>query len=150
MKSNYSRNLSRLLLTQESERRALKDMIVFYDMARKVNNKWFDMTGNHLYINYETTYVMLWLDMEKRDHLGRLPTRMHEIAYIVEYIDELMDGVVPFDQFNINVDKTSTDFLWGPTYDSRFRLYAKHSSICTFKQVDVETYTRPIYEMQCV
>ena len=131
--------------------RALKNietMIPIVDASTRVAEFWKELTGQDEKPGSSAGHAYLYVHMGRLMSNGCYPTRAKEIGLLIERIDELLDGLVPFDKFTIEVDEWTTTYRWGK-YNQLFVLYASNGGNCQYKQVGTETVETPIYDVEC-
>lgn len=128
----------------------IEAMTPIFDVAVKAAKYWEELTGEVVKVYHGAFYgCTLTVHMGHLMPNGQHPSKFTELSYLREFIDEQMEGLMPFDQFSTSNDEYSTDMKWGTQFERSFNVYANHGGNCTYTQVGTRMVEQPIYELEC-
>jgi hypothetical protein len=126
-------------------------MLPMWDAMLKAAKFWACMTGEDTTVDGDSpTYAAIYVYMGRLMANGKYPSIAREVALLIEKMDELLEGLVPFDSFEYDQDKSYTTLTW-VAGEHRLVVYVTHGGNCTYTQVGTKTkiVEEPIYEVTC-
>jgi len=133
----------------EARLKTLDRLLAIKDVTRKLEAYWQELTGERVTFSFGGTYFYAYFSMGRLMRNGRYPNKHQHVSAMIERADELLEGLVAFDDFREKKDVYSHDFLWGKPYNEVLKLYFRHGGNCAQVQVGTRTVEEPIYEYRC-